>query len=177
VSYPVWSYYPKNVMAPGWTARLIDVVEAAEPSISTPAGNRLTSDQVLAVLADDLEPLGWECERNKTSAGKIRRPVLFGENGVPSVRYEVDAVHDTERIVMEVEAGRGARGNAAYRDLIRTSLILDADFFVLLLPVLYRYGAKGTEVPAYRDCRDLLDAVYASRRLQLPFTGLLLVGY
>jgi hypothetical protein len=32
-------------------------------------------------------------------------------------------------------------------------------------------------VPAYRDCRDLLSAVFASQRLALPFEGILLLGY
>jgi hypothetical protein len=34
-------------------------------------------------------------------------------------------------ILVEVEAGRGARGNAVYRDLVRSSLIVDQRFLVL----------------------------------------------
>lgn len=80
--------------------------------------------------------------------------------------------------MVEVEAGRGARSNAAYRDLVRTSLILDARFLALLLPLAYRYGAeRTTTVPVYRDTLEQLRAVYASRRLTLPFEGVLLVGY
>ncbi len=97
-----------------------------------------------------------------------------------TVTYEVDAAHDGHGIVVEVEAGRGARGNAAYRDLIRASLILDAGHLVLLMPITYRIGtgtARATSVPAYRGARDMLDFVYASRRLALPFEGVLLVGY
>jgi hypothetical protein len=33
--------------------------------------------------------------------------------------------------VLEVEAGRGARGNAVYRDLVRSSLIVDQRFLGL----------------------------------------------
>ena len=65
-------------------------------------------------------------EASKTASGKIRRPVLFGENGRPIVAYEVDDFHPGLGIVLEVAAGRGAAGNADYRDLIRTSLIVDA---------------------------------------------------
>jgi hypothetical protein len=36
----------------------------------------------------------------------------------------VDGVHDELGILLEIEAGRGARGNAVYRDLVRTSLIV-----------------------------------------------------
>jgi len=107
--------------------------------------------------------------------------VLFGENGVPTVTYEVDGVHNELGIVLEVEAGRGAQNNAAYRDVIRASLIVDAQYLVLLMPLFYRFGGKDgrrvQEVAAYADARAMLEAVYASRRLPLPFTGILLVGY
>jgi hypothetical protein len=118
-------------------------------------------------------------ETAKTRPGRIRRPVLFGDNGRPAVSYEIDAFHDGEGIVVEVEAARGARGNAAYRDLVRTSLILDARYLALLLPVAYRHQSGGREVSvaAFRDVHDQVDAIYASQRLRLPFEGVLLVGY
>lgn len=120
-------------------------------------------------------------ETGKSRDGKVARPVLFGENGMPAVTYEVDGVHDEFGIVLEVEAGRGAQNNAAYRDVIRASLIVDADYLVLFMPFVYRFGGRAggrpSEVRAYDDARAMLDAVYASRRLPLPFTGVLLVGY
>jgi hypothetical protein len=51
--------------------------------------------------------------------------------GRERVAYEVDAVHDELGILVEVEAGRGARGNAVYRDLVRSSLIVDQRFLML----------------------------------------------
>src|SRR6266496_3744003 len=56
---------------------------------------------------------------------------LTSDKGRERVAYEVDAVHDGLGIVLEVEAGRGARGNAVYRDLVRSSLIVDQRFLVL----------------------------------------------
>jgi hypothetical protein len=38
-------------------------------------------------------------------------------------------------------------------------------------------GGKPIVVQSYRDTRNLLDAVYASNRLQLPLDGILLIGY
>lgn len=118
-------------------------------------------------------------ENGKGRLGKVRRPVLFGENGLPTVTYEVDAAHPEHGIVVEIEAGRGARGNAEYRDLVRTSLILDANFLVLAQPLAYRFksGAREGTEHAYSNTANLLEAVYASQRLRLPFAGLLLVGY
>ena len=139
----------------------------------------VSSDAVLGHIAAPLQGLGYEVETGKAAAQRIRRPVLFGENGVPSLTYEVDAVHDALGVVVEVEAGRGAQSNAGYRDLIRASLILDARYLALMMPIAYRWKSSGKvfSAAAYSDTRAVLDAVYASRRLPLPFDGVLLVGY
>ncbi len=63
--------------------------------------------------------------------------------------------------------------NATYRDIIRTSLIVDAQYLALFLPVAYRHVSGGREVlvRAYKECADLLSALYASQRLPLPLRG------
>jgi hypothetical protein len=80
---------------------------------------------------------------------------------------------------VEVEAGRGARGNAIYRDLIRASLIVGARY--LVLGVMHEYhhqqSGKTVAVQSFREARDQLDAIFASGRLALPFEGILLFGY
>jgi hypothetical protein len=134
---------------------------------------------VLSHLAAGLQKFGYQVEAGKSATQKIRRPVLFGENGQERVAYEVDAVHDGLGIVVEVEAGRGARGNAAYRDLIRASLIVGAKYLALGVMLEYRHqsGGKTMHVKSYDEVKSQLDAVYASGRLNLPFEGLLLFGY
>jgi hypothetical protein len=93
--------------------------------------------------------------------------------------YEVDGFHSQDRIALEVEAGRGARGNAVYRDLIEGSLLVDADYLVLAVLQEYRHQQAGRTivVRSYLDSRNVLDAIYASNRLILPFEGILLIGY
>lgn len=90
---------------------------------------------------------------------------------------DVDAFHDGSGIALEVEAGRAWNGNAIYRDLIRASLLLDARFLALALPIAYKPASAKTAIPAYRYSQELLDAIYASERLRLPLDGVLLVGY
>ncbi len=51
----------------------------------------LDSGAVLSNLSPGLVPLGHAVESGKTKQAKIHRPVLFGENGTPSVNYEIDA--------------------------------------------------------------------------------------
>lgn len=178
--FPLWIYQPLNVEPPPWVHDLVGVVAAAEPEVSTSDDRSasLSSDGVLNALADGLETLGFTIERGKARSQRIFRPVLFGENGKAALQYEIDGYHAGMGIVLEVEAGRGARNNAAFRDLLRTSLILDARSLVLLLPTNYIYGQKRrTVVQAYKECRDFLDAIYLSQRIRLPFEGVLLVGY
>jgi hypothetical protein len=180
MAYPQWSYFPRNVRPPQWAVSLAEVVAAAEPKISTVEKKTgLNSDAVLAELSPAMVALGYSVETGKTKAGKSFRPVLFGDNNATEVSYEIDAFHDELGIAVEVEAGRGAAGNADYRDIVRTSLILDARFMALLMPIRYRTTSSGREhaIPAYERTRSQLSAIYASQRLVLPFEGVLLVGY
>lgn len=177
--FPHWRYFPTNEQPPDWLHQLVEAISVCRDDISTLDGNRPTSNEVLAYIAPALARLGYTVETGRDRVGKIRRPVLFGENGIPALTYEVDAAHDTHGIVVEVEAGRGARSNADYRDLVRSSLIVDARFLILILPIEYRFSAgKRTGVEfAYRNTSDLLMAVYASQRLRFPFEGIALIGY
>jgi hypothetical protein len=160
----------------------VDTVVAAFIGARDPldtASVRSTSDAALAVLRPALVALGFEVEAGKKKIEKIRRPVLFGEQGHESLAYEVDGFQPEHGIALEIEAGRGARGNAVYRDLIEASLLVDARFLVLAVQASYRHktGGRDVTVQSYRDSRNLLDAIYASNRLQLPLEGILLVGY
>jgi len=180
MTYPQWSYFPRNVRPPAWATAVVEVVAKAEAKISTVADKTgLKSDEVLSELRPGLMALGYAVENGKTAANTIRRPVLFGENGKAAFNYEIDAFHDDLGVAVEVEAGRGAYNNADYRDIVRTSLILDARNLALLMPVRYRSmaGQQQYVKAAYEATRELLDAIYASRRLKLPFDGVLLVGY
>lgn len=134
---------------------------------------------MLAHLRPGLENLGYQVESGKARANKITRPVLFGQNGKPGVSYDIDAFHDELGIAIEVEAGRGASNNADYRDILRTSLLLDAAYLALFMPISYHYKSSGKQsiTSAYDGTRGQLDAINASRRLQLPFEGILLIGY
>jgi hypothetical protein len=69
--------------------------------------------------------------------------------------------------------------NAAYRDLVRTSLIVEARYLALgvMREYHHRSGGRTIVVRSYDDAKDQIDAIYASQRLQLPFAGVLLFGY
>ena len=130
-------------------------------------------------MRHDFESLGYSVETGKQAGAKIERPVLFGRGGAERVRYDVDAIHDALGVVVEIEAGRGKLGNAVYRDLIRTALLVDARYLALGVMSGYRRMSSGREVNEadFEYCLSLLDAIYGSGRLVLPFEGVLLFGY
>jgi hypothetical protein len=177
--YPVWKFYPAHARPPDWVSDLLQAVVAARPAIESRVHSGLTSDGVLAQLRPHLLPLGLQVEASKRRVDKIRRPVHFGELGVEGKTFEIDGFHDGHGIALEVEAGRGARGNAVYRDLIEASLLVDARYLALAVMLAYRHqqAGKSVTVSSYAEARELLDAIYASPRLALPLQGVLLIGY
>jgi hypothetical protein len=144
-NYPEWFYYPSRTRPPDWVHEVLEVVRAARPLIDSATVDELTSDKVLVQLRPGLLKLGYEVEGGKHRADKIRRPVLFEDQGRERVAYEVDAVHDGLGLLVEAEAGRGARGNAVYRDLVRSSLIVDQRFLVLGVMRSYRHQTASTD--------------------------------
>jgi hypothetical protein len=79
----------------------------------------MDSNAALRVLRPALVALAFEVEAGKKREEKIRRPVLFDDQGTEDLAYEVDAFHPEEGIALEVEAGRGlpntTTGRAARR--------------------------------------------------------------
>ncbi len=55
-------------------------------------------------------------------------------------------------------------GNAIYRDLIQGSLMVDARFLVLAVPVEYRYksGTRTAREPSYAKSYSVVEAIYGS---------------
>jgi len=175
VPYPSWKYYPSRNPAPSWVGGVLEAFAGAADSIDSHSRIGVSSDVVLAAVRPALMQVGFDVEASKAKADKITRPVLFGENGSVLVQYDVDGYHPKHRIVLEVEAGRGAASNADYRDLVRASLMVDVSYLVLAMMLTYKGG--GQNVRSYEVARSRIDAIFASERLALPLEGVLLVGY
>lgn len=174
-----YCYYPRTRAPPEFVEEVVAAFRASEGEISTVEDdNGLKSDDVLDVVRDDLEAIGFDVEEGKKKGEKIHRPVLFGENGEPDLQYEVDGYHEDERYGLEVEASRAVLGNALYRDLVQAAVMVQVDTLVLVVPNVYRYnsGGRTTESRAYEKSNDVIDTVYASGRIELPFETLL-IGY
>jgi hypothetical protein len=181
VPYPRWRYFPAYAAPPDWVEPLVSIFTASRSRIDSEVTHekRMESNDVLRVLASGLIGMGFQVEQDKTKMDKLPRPVFFGDEGTFLRTYEIDTFEPELGIALEVEAGRATMGNAVYRDLIQASLMVDARFLVLAVPVEYRYksGARTAREPSYAKTYSVVEAIYGSPRLSLPFEGLLLVGY
>ena len=176
MNYPEWCLFPWHLSAPNWVGEFANAVEKNQKVINSEEHNKFDSDEVLKALEKDLENIGWKIETWKKDIQKIFRPVLYGDKGKTRVSYEIDGWHPEHKIVLEIESGRGWMGNAFYRDLIRTSIIQDADYLILGMRLSYSY-CKVKSQNDYAKAKEQLDAIYASGRLTLPFKGVLLFGW
>jgi hypothetical protein len=177
MTYPNWAWFPRKDPPPEWVLTFVEAFAGEQEQIDSRAQKGLTSDELVGVLRSRLVDLGWEVEAGKQAHQKIHRPVLFGDNGLVRVKQEIDGWHPELRIVMELESGRGWMGNAVYRDLVRASLVADARYLVIGVRQFYQYGKKDISRNDFEATRDLLDSIFASGRLKLPFEGVLIVGW
>jgi hypothetical protein len=179
--YPRWRFFPAYATPPDWVDPLVAIFAAERAQIDSAVDHtkRMESDDVLRALTAGLIGLGFVVEQGKTKTAKLPRPVFFGDEGAFLRTYEIDTFEPTRGIAMEVEAGRATMGKAIYRDLIQSSLMVDARFLVLAVPVEYRYksGGRTAKEPSYAKTYSVVEAIYGSPRRSLPFEGLLLVGY
>jgi hypothetical protein len=174
-----FSTFPRTEPPPDFVPKLVELFKVHESAISTHELKKgLTSDEVLAVLAEGLALMGFEVETGKKRDQKIERPVFYGENGNPILNYQIDAYHPIWRCGLEIEAGRAWMGNAVYRDLIQASVMVGVDSLCLAVPNSYKFNASGraTISKDYENTRDLADAVYGHSRIKLPYR-LVVIGY
>jgi hypothetical protein len=171
--------FPRTKPPPTFVPSIVGVFEAHEPTICTMVLDKgLESDPVLKELAIEIANLGFIVETAKTKKTKIARPVFYGENGEPSLRYEIDAYHPEWRCGLEVEAGRAILGNAIFRDLFQAMVMTDVDHLCLAIPNVYKYKSRGRNLAMryYEKAISVADALYSHTRVIMPY-GLTVIGY
>jgi hypothetical protein len=129
------------------------------------------SNQVLALLADDLRVIGFLIERGKKKDDQITIPVLFGENGKIEKSFRADGYHPEQKYMLEVEAGRGVTNHQFLKDLFQACACDNVDALGIALRNDYRGSDDFTRACAF------IDTVFSSKRLQLPLREVLIIGY
>ena len=99
----VWQFYPRSEKAPRRIAEIAAVFTTHHDEISS-ARFDLNSNEVLAVVHDDLAKMGIEVESGKTKDQKILRPVRFARNDAAEKSFEVDGWDPQSSTIID---GRG----------------------------------------------------------------------
>jgi hypothetical protein len=171
--------FPRTEPPPNFVASIANVFQKHENKIGTKRLTKgLTSNEVLGVIRSDLVELGFDVEAGKQKEDKIERPVFFGENGQPTLKYEIDAYHSAWRCGLEVEAGRAWMGNAVYRDLIQALTMVQVDTLILAVPNSYKYQNSGrlTISPDYDNAVNVAETLFGHSRFKFPY-NLIMIGY
>ena len=168
--------FPRTEPPPDFMSAIISVFEHHESEIATEQlARHLKSDSVLSILAADLRSIGFDVESGKSSDDKIKRPVFFGENGQPTLRYKVDAYNKSWKCGLEIEGIRAVRGGAIYRDLIQALVMVQVDHLCIAVPNLVTWGKAGRS-RSYLESTRTAEALYGHSRFKFPY-GLTIIGY
>ena len=100
-----YQLFPKSQQISSDLLAVVNTFQTCEKQISSQT-KELSSNEVLAVVADGLEKIGFIIEKSKKKEDKIKIPVLFGRNGNLEKSFDADGVNLTTKTVIEVEAGR-----------------------------------------------------------------------
>lgn len=167
----VWQYFPKHSPSSDFIRTLVERFESELSKISSHKNVGQSSDAVLAKMRPGLETMGFLVETGKTSDAKIKVPVLYGKNGRVEKAFDADAYHPVEKVVLEVEAGRGVTNYQFLKDLFQACVMQDVEILAIAVRQDYR-GSNDFE----KVC-TFFETIYASNRLTLPLKGILVLGY
>ena len=173
-----FQHFPITHEPPQFVLDVVECFRKNESAISTVQGMSGSSDVVLGFIRTDLKAIGFDVEKSKKSSDKIFRPVTFGINGKPQLKYEIDAYNSETRVGLEIEAGRGVMGNAIYRDLILGMMMTNVDHLVIAVANEYKYKSKNKQIVSkdFEKCVAICNALSGHTRVQLPYT-ITIVGY
>ena len=167
-----WQFYPNSTVIPKKLADVVSVFVNNQQKIATRTNHTLSSNQILDLIMADLMQLGFTVEAGKLAKDRIRVPVLFGKNGIPAKSFDVDAYDTIDKIVVEVEAGRGVTNYQFLKDFFEALVMIDVEYLVIAVRKVYRGGHKDFETVT-----KFFDILYSSRRFIPAFKGLLIIGY
>lgn len=171
--------FPRTLPPDDFIFAICDVFKKNYGKIATEDLNKgLESDEVLKYLNSGLISLGFEMETSKKKKDKIYRPVYFGENGKEIMKYEIDGFHEEWKCGIEIEAGRAIMGNAVYRDLVQSLVMVNLEHLVLAVPNAYKYKSNNKVIVSkdFDKSLALVDSLYGHSRVKLPYR-LTLIGY
>jgi hypothetical protein len=165
----IYQYYPNYDRLPNHLVELINKLKQNHNIDSD--FHKLVSDEVLALLKNDLTDLGYIVEQGKKRNQKIKIPVLFGRNSQIIKAFDVDAFNELNKTIFEIEAGRAVANNQFLKDIFQACVMVDVEYLVIAVRKVYRDSND------FEKIINFLETLYSSKRFILPIKGILLIGY
>lgn len=165
-----WSYFPQNKKVSDDLLKIVSVFEDKKNKISSDS-HTLKSNEVLKIISNGLEEIDYVVEKSKHDKDKIKMPVLYGECGIPTLNFEVDAFNKEAKIVIEVEAGRAVSNYQFLKDFFEACCMADVEYLCIAVRNIYR-----TQYDYQKVC-DFFKAMCTSDRFAFPLKGILIIGY
>jgi hypothetical protein len=165
-----WQFFPKSRVVPDHLLKVIEVFNTSYSLVDS-SFHFLPSNEVLNIVRNELEDIGFKIEASKKSLDKIKVPVLFGKNGKLEKYFDADGYDEINKTVLEVEAGRAVTNYQFLKDLFQACMMHEVDFLVIALRNTYKGNSDFDKVITF------FETLYASGRLQLPLKGILIIGY
>ena len=165
-----YQFFPKSSGVPNSLLKVVDIFKQKENQI-TSLKYQLPSNDVLGIISEDIEKLGYRVEKSKRAEDKIQVPVLFGRNGLLEKYFEADGYNQLGQTVIEVEAGRAVTNYQFLKDIFQACVMHDVLYLVVAVRNIYRNQKDFDMVISF------LDTLYASNRMILPLKGILIIGY
>ncbi len=165
-----WMHFPKNQPLDNVSVQVVHAFKNVASAIDS-FSRQLKSDEVLAAVRPGLEALGFAVEKSKKSDDLAAVPVLYSANGRIEKSFEADGYISDVGYVIEVEAGRAVVNYQFLKDFFEACTMVGAD--KLCIAVRNQYHTYND---FERICK-FFEAMYASNRLGVPLSGLLIIGY
>lgn len=121
--------------------------------------------EVLDVIRGNLPPFGWKLALGPRSSAGI--PVQVAPTG----RLRVDGFHSGAGAALWVETGRSWTNNAFLLHMVEAAMCPGIEHVVIA--VRHTYNGQ----PAFDRCVEFAETLIESRRLELPYSSLLMIGF
>lgn len=165
-----WMHFPKNKPLDEVSGQIVKAFETVNANIDS-FKLQLKSDEVLTAVRPGLEAIGFAVEKSKKKEGLVAVPVLYGANGKIEKSFEADGYLANSGYVIEVEAGRAVVNYQFLKDFFEACTMVGVDKLCIAVRNQYRTSNDFDKV-----CK-FFEAMYASNRLGIPLSGLLIIGY
>ena len=176
-----WTFYPHNKEIPAQLKEVVDAFSNVSKKISSfeEKTSALPSNSVLSIVRPNLEKLGYEVEKRQKEDGESKRicvPVLYGKNGQTEKSFVVDAYSESNRTVVEVEAGRGVTNYQFLKDFYEACMMSEKVSY-FCVAVKNKYQMKSGSKNDYDEVCKFFEAWFLNSSIQTPLDGVLVIGY